>query len=259
MSQPLVSGLMVTKNRIRLARRAISCFAKQTWENKELVIIDDGKQDYTPILEPYRDRFLIQYHRVEPMPGKLYLGGLRNISLERATGDYCMQWDDDEWYHPDRITAQMRLIEEGQDVCVLKYTLMHLDSPEFVDHIYRASLGKGTPGTIIHKRSTARYPNTPKEEDSVYLQSLSRKASVGVMGPESSYLFIRCFHGENTWDREHFLRRLRRTIADRFHYLNATFIRRDIFSHPAFQLTQQEVASARLFLQESREFGLLCT
>src|SRR5262245_57789486 len=101
MAHALVSCLMVTRNRAKLARRAIACFQAQTWANKELVIVDDGDEDYAPVLAPYRRDLHIVYHRLPPDPART-LGAARNISLELASGDYCAQWDDDEWYHPER-------------------------------------------------------------------------------------------------------------------------------------------------------------
>ena len=65
MSNP-VSCLMVTRNRVDLARRAVTCFEAQEWSDKELVIVDDGDDDYTPMLAPFIARGLtIRYHRIE--------------------------------------------------------------------------------------------------------------------------------------------------------------------------------------------------
>ncbi len=44
-----VSCVMVTANRAALARRAVDCFLRQRWANRELVVVDDGEQDYTPL------------------------------------------------------------------------------------------------------------------------------------------------------------------------------------------------------------------
>ena len=257
MPQPLVSCLMVTKNRAKLAKRAVRCLAEQSWDNKELVIIDDGEEDYEPNLEPFRDRLTIRYQRIEPRPGELFLGGLRNLSLEQATGDYCMQWDDDEWYHPDRIATQMKRIEEGYDAVVLRYTLMHLDSPDFVEHPYRTHLRRGTPGTIVHRRSDVRYPNTRKAEDSEYLNDLRQQMKVSMLGADQSHLFVRCFHGKNTWDRDHFFRRLHRTPNEMVNYVVAKHLRGDLLKHPAFSLSGTERRAARAFIEASRELGLL--
>ena len=251
-----VSCLMVTRNRTRLARRAIECFVAQTWPNKELVIVDDGEQDYAPVLANYQRDHRIVYRRLPPDSART-LGTARNISLELAAGDYCAQWDDDEWYHPERISAQMAGILAGADAVVLKYTLMHLDTADFTPHPYRAHLRGGTPGTILHRRGEVRYPEFRKNEDAVYLAQWSARARVKVLDRSHSNLFIRCFHGENTWAREHFLRRLRTTRIDQWRHFVATRLREDLFSHPAFRLTTLERESVERFLSESRALGLL--
>jgi glycosyltransferase involved in cell wall biosynthesis len=247
---------MVTRNRASLARRAVACFHAQTWPNKELIVVDDGEEDYAPVLAPYQRDHRILYHRLPPDPNRT-LGAARNISLDLASGDYCAQWDDDEWYHPERIQNQMARIAAGAEAVVLTYTLMHLDTPDFAAHPYRAHLRGGTPGTVLHKKSAVRYPELRKNEDAVYLARLAETARVAALDRSGSHLFIRCFHGDNTWDREHFLRRLRTTNLDKWRYYVATRVRNDLFSHPAFQLNAIEREAIERFLAESRQVGVL--
>lgn len=253
---PLVSCLMVTRNRPLLARRAIECFASQKWPNKELVIVDDGERDYQEVLGPYEGQHRIIYERLPPEPERT-LGAARNVSLELATGQYCVQWDDDEWYHPDRIALQMAAITPRTEAVVLKYTLMHLDTAEYIAHPYRGYVRGGTPGTILHRRSHVRYPELRKNEDSVYLGRLRESTEVAVLGRSYSHLFIRCFHGENTWTREHFLRRLHTTRLDQWRYFVAMRLRHDLFSHHAFQLEPLEQDAFSRFLSQSRAGALL--
>jgi glycosyltransferase involved in cell wall biosynthesis len=255
MSTPLVSALMVTRNRGHLARLAIHCFAAQTWPHKELVIVDDGSEDYEPIIAPYRGRITVHYHRIVN-DGTLLLGGLRNLSLERAGGEFLTQWDDDEWYHPRRIEAQMTALEAMRlDAVTLRWTLMHLDAPGFTGHLYRTGLRAGTPGTILQRRSVVRYENLRRGEDSIYRNRLARSCRVGVMREPHSHLFIRCYHGENTWDLAHFTERLHARPVDKLHWLRARYLARDIFTHPAFRLTALEREAAALFLEDRRARG----
>lgn len=256
MDQPLVSCLMVTRDRARLARRALRCFAEQTWRNKELVIVDDGDEDYGPMLSPFRADHTVHYHRIDNAEG-LRLGGLRNLSLDLAGGAYCCQWDDDEWYHPRRIELQVHAMEaQGLDACVLEQTLMHVDTPRMAAHPYRADAGGGTPGTICHKKTDLRYPDQRRAEDARFLDRLRKEMRVGVVDGPHSHLFIRCYHGDNTWDVAHFAKRLRRTPGKLFH-LAVAKLRGDIFSHPSFRLSPEERGAIECFFADSRELGLL--
>lgn len=257
MTSPRVSCLMVTRNRAALARRAVQCCAHQTWPDLELVVVDDGEESYEPVLARYRDRLRIVYHRVAP-DSTHRLGALRNLTLEQATGEYCAQWDDDDWYHPERIETQMRaLTATGSNAVLLRETLMHLDTERFRMHPFRTELRRGTPGSILHRRTEVRYPNLARSEDSVFRRRLTARMKLGIVNAPHAHLFIRCFHGANTWDERHFSERLHYTWTDRAHYVWARLVRRDLFTHPRFRLTPAEEDAFRLFVAESRALGLL--
>ena len=149
-----------------------------------------------------------------------------------------MQWDDDEWYHPARIRVQMAL--RGTRAAVaLKWTLMHLESEQRGTLAFRADSGVATPGTVLHRRDAARYPNLSRNEDGVFLTAL-RKRGLLALDEAHSHLFVRCFHGGNTWDENHFLRRLRRRPQDWLPYLRALAVN-DLTVHPAFHLVGREL------------------
>jgi len=257
--RPLVSCIMITRNRARLARRAVHCFVQQSWPSRELVIIDDGSEDYEPMLAPYRDRAAIRYRRIPEEPGRR-LGGLRNLGLEHASGDWCVQWDDDEWYHPERVAVQLEACRSrGLDAVLLRSTLMHIDLPAYRGRPYRGANRHGTPGTIMHRRTELRYRNIPglEGEDSNFRNDLRRRHRVGLLPEPHAHLFIRCYHSGNTWDLRHFTAYLRRGVPDRLRYLWARYLARDLFRHPRFRLTPAERETTAQFLRDSRELGLL--
>ena len=248
---------MVTRNRAALARRALLCLRNQTWPNLDLVIVDDGEESYESLVAEFEDDFPIHYHRMKPNP-ELKLGGLRNLSEDLAEGEYLVQWDDDEWFHPDRISYQMETLrEQNLDAVILRWTLVHLDSPEFVNHPYRSGLVRGVPGTILHRRTSARYPNWRRHEDAVFRRRVKRRGRLGIATGGHAHLFIRCFHGTNTWDEKHFTERLHYTWRDKLRYLRARFIDGDVLTLPAFNLNIDEIASVERMIRESRELGLL--
>ena len=53
MNGPLVSGLLVTGDRVTMAKRAIRSFAAQTHANRELVVVTDGSPRVRHALELY--------------------------------------------------------------------------------------------------------------------------------------------------------------------------------------------------------------
>ncbi len=253
--RPKVSCLLVTANRLHLCRRAIRCYQNQTYPNKELVVIDDGNQDLSPIFSVLPADELI-YVRIEPDLDNV-LGKLRNVALETATGEYMAQWDDDDWYHPERLERQASVLDNGMDACVLGAALMHLDTEEFFDHPYVGILKDGVPGTIMHRRDCRiRYPELPRAEDTVFLNAWLGRRFTRL--PDSEYyLFIRCFHGKNTWEESHFLSRMRNTFPDLLSYLWYRYARRDLFEHGRFKIgeTGREVFAA--YLKDSIDLDIL--
>ena len=254
---PKVSCLMVTADRPDLCRRAIRCYNRQTYTNKELVVVDDGNTDLTPVLSSVPDDELT-YLRLTG-GSNFVLGKLRNIALDTASGDIFTQWDDDEWYHPERIEKQVEILLEGYDACCLEATLMHISDEEFFNHPYIGHLRKGVPGSIMHYASEdIRYPELKRAEDSIYLEKWLKKEYT-MLSREKAYLFIRCFHGENTWGKKHFLTRMRNNIPDTLSYLWYRFVRKNIFLHPRFNLNEKAKEAFRLYLEDSRELELLET
>lgn len=246
---------MVTANRKHLMRRSILCFQNQTYENKEMVVVDDGEQNLEEVLQTLPASQL-KYLKLEQDPSNT-LGKLRNRSLEAATGDYLVQWDDDDWYHPERIAKQAEIIQDGYDACCLSSALMHLDEEPFMNHPYVGHLPEGIPGSIMHKTSAEiRYPHTRRAEDTVYLKQWMKKQYHQL--PDSySHLFIRCYHGENTWEKEHFLRRVRNNPKDALLYFWHKMIKGNLFDHPRFQLSSTAKEAFQFYLKDSKKVGLL--
>lgn len=252
---PKVSCLTVTANRKHLMQRAIRCFRQQTYQNKELVIVDDGEEDLTDLLTSFPED-QVRYIRLEKKPDNT-LGKLRNLTLEEATGDFLVQWDDDDWYHPERISIQVQTLLDGYDACCLSGALMHLDEEPFMQHPYVGNLPDGIPGSIMHRADeTIRYPHTRRAEDTVYLKEWMNKRYLQ-LPDDYSHLFIRCYHGDNTWEKEHFLRRIRNNPKDALLYAWHKVIKGKLFDHPRFQLSKAQKEAFRMYLDDSRALHLL--
>lgn len=249
-----VSCLIVTADRKPLLRRSLRSFRRQTHRNRELVVVDNGREPVEDLLADLPgDR--VRYVRMDPSEDHI-LGDLRNISLEHATGDYLMCWDDDDWFHPDRISIQLAALDEGYDACCLMGNLFHIDDAELMDHPYRGYLPNGSPSSIIHRRDPdIRYPSLPREEDTVYLEKW-RKRRYRKLPLSYSYLFVRCFHGTNVSGKKHFLRRLRNSPLNWLRYIWYRYAKGDLLEHPKFRLTARERESFQMFMKDSRELDL---
>lgn len=97
---------MPTWNRRSFIQAALDCWLKQTYENRELIILDDGDigQCYIGLQHPR-----IRYEFLQKRP---VFGTKRNLINCLAGGDIICHWDDDDWSAPDRIEDQVQRLQE---------------------------------------------------------------------------------------------------------------------------------------------------
>lgn len=251
-----VSCLVVTADRRELLKRSLFCYKNQSHENTELVVVDNGEDTIKDLLSEFPAEEL-KYIRIEPSPENI-LGEMRNVSLEHATGEFITCWDDDDWFHPDRIKIQLNvLLDEGADACCLTTSLMHLNNEKFLKHPYKGTLKDGVPPSILHRNDDSiRYPSLNRHEDTRFLKQWKKKRYTQLPS-EYAYLFIRCYHGTNTWEQNHFVRRIRNSPASLIQYFWYAKVKGKLFDHPTFQLTEKQQEAFEQFLEDSSQFNLL--
>ena len=102
-----VSSIITTHNRLPLLKRAIESVFAQTYNNIELIVVDDGSTDGT---EEYCKSQQFIYIRI--LPGQGHGGNYaRNLGIKAASGEYCAFLDDDDYWLPKKIEKQVALIE----------------------------------------------------------------------------------------------------------------------------------------------------
>jgi glycosyltransferase involved in cell wall biosynthesis len=195
---PLISCLMVTKNRANLAKISISCFLNQTYPNKELVIVDDGESsELQEFVRQLNHPQISHYHL--PSQG-LTLGELRNISVAKATGSYLSQWDDDDLSDPSRLESQMTAIRSLKaDGCFLDTLYMWWpDRQRLIES--RRRIWEGT--LVCRKDIFPVYPSLRRGEDTEVVQLLLENHRIAAINRPHLYLYG--IHQNNTWNAEHF-------------------------------------------------------
>lgn len=255
-NQPLVSCVMVTADRHTLCRRAIRSWAEQDWENREFVILDNGTEPMEDLLSdlPYGR---VVYKHVANNPDTT-IGELRNRSLDMVNGDFVVpQWDDDDWSAPDRITRQMGALEaRNADAVTLYATLMHVDEEPWFDHPFYGLLKGGVPPTILHRRDDSiRFPELRRTSDTTFKHAWMERR-YHIMPMADAHLHLRYFHGENLWEQEHFIRRMRNTPKDLIAYGWHKFVRRNVLGHPRFRISDEARRAFEIYLRHSRECGI---
>lgn len=106
--RPLVTAIVTTHNRLDLLKRAIKSIQEQTYENIELIVVDDASEDGT---ESYCKSQSFSYIRIakEDSRGGNYA---RNIGISKAKGEYIAFCDDDDYWLPSKVEKQLLLIEQ---------------------------------------------------------------------------------------------------------------------------------------------------
>lgn len=108
---PLVSILMLTYNRAHFIGEAIQSVLTQTYQNFELIIIDDGSTDDTSeVVSSFKDSRI----RYIPHTENKGLIARRQESLTYVTGTYVAILDsDDIWISQDKLASQVAYLEEN--------------------------------------------------------------------------------------------------------------------------------------------------
>ena len=193
---PLVSCLMPTRGRFHLAKIAVGLFRRQTWPNKELVVVLHGGGNALADWIASLDDPTI---RVSNADARMTLGELRNHSVAEARGHYICQWDDDDLSHPARIEAQMgALLATRSRACLFSRVILwfprtpRLAFTEF--HAFEGTL-------LCEKAAVPHFPALSLGEDTPTITEILKANPFVLLDVPELYVYVA--HGSNTWRDAH--------------------------------------------------------
>jgi len=108
-SSPLVSVIMNCYNSDRFLKEAIDTIYAQSYPNWEIIFWDNVSTDQSASIAKSYDSRTKYYCADETAP----LGEARNLAMRKATGKYITFLDCDDLYMPEKLQAQVDLMEEG--------------------------------------------------------------------------------------------------------------------------------------------------
>lgn len=118
-SLPTVSVIIPTYNRAHLVGRAIQSVFNQTYQDFEVIVVDDGSTDNTEeVVENFRDHRIRYMRHSEncgyPIPC--------NTGIKVARGEYIAFLDSDDEWLPEKLRHQLNIFQEANEDVGLVYS-----------------------------------------------------------------------------------------------------------------------------------------
>ncbi|MDH4320761.1 MAG: glycosyltransferase [Desulfobulbaceae bacterium] len=199
---PLISCIMPTRGRPEYVRQALCYFARQDYPVKELLVIYEKETDLPHSMQD------MPRVRLVKSPVGASIGEKRNRGCEQACGEIIAQWDDDDWYAPDRLTRQARPLIAGLSEISGLYNAGYYEveggrywrcSPELFERMF---VGGVFGGTLVYRRAIwggeVRYPDTSLREDADFLV-LARRHGARLLRTDGDGIYLYIRHGRNSW------------------------------------------------------------
>jgi glycosyltransferase involved in cell wall biosynthesis len=117
MTYPKVSVILPTYNRVEYIKQSIVSVLKQTLENIELIVIDDGSEDNTENVVVG-----ISDERIKYVKNKTNIGVTKSLNrgIEIASGKYIARIDDqDEWGDDNKLKKQVGFLEDNEEYVLI--------------------------------------------------------------------------------------------------------------------------------------------
>ncbi len=123
-SQPLVSVIVPVYNGEKHLKRCLKSILRQTYDNLEILCLDDGSSDRSPeILDAYQKKYPDKMRVIHQE--NMGTGRTRNRAMSLAKGTYLMFSDNDDLYDRDYVETMVSYIEEGQlDMVIAGYRMV---------------------------------------------------------------------------------------------------------------------------------------
>jgi len=178
--------------------RAIRCWQKQTYPDRELIVVGDGLESVADLVPA--DPRISYVH----LPGERVLGAKFNECLALAPGPYLAFWDDDDWHSPKRLAAMMdAMAPVGAEIAGTSSMLAYRprDRKTF---LYKNPLNPLVtpyliPGTIVFAKSlwaTHPFPELKRAVDTHWIITLLGNRTFARV--DDPWLYIAMVHEDNT-------------------------------------------------------------
>ncbi|MEA5511022.1 glycosyltransferase family 2 protein [Crocosphaera sp. UHCC 0190] len=150
-NNPLVSVIIPAYNAEEFIVKTLQSVVNQTYQNLEIIVIDDGSQDGT---KTQVDLFIKKDERIK----YLYqinagVAAARNLGIETATGEFIAPIDADDIWYPQNIEKQVKaMISGGNQVGLVYSWSVDIDENDRLTGAFRATEIEGSvyPTLVSH-------------------------------------------------------------------------------------------------------------
>lgn len=160
---PTVSVIIPTYNRANLVGKAIKSVLSQTYQDFEIIVIDDGSTDNTEETVKSFNNFKIRYICHSDNRG---ISAARNTGIRASRGEYIALLDSDDEWLPEKLDKQIKILQDGPPELGVVYSdLLYIDengknmnklrNPKKEGYIYEDLLGEnciGPPSTLLIRK-----------------------------------------------------------------------------------------------------------
>jgi glycosyltransferase involved in cell wall biosynthesis len=142
-NKPLVSAIIIFLNEERFLQEAIASVFAQTYNQWELLLVDDGSSDgSTQIARRWAEQHPDKVHYFEHQGHENRgMSASRNLGVRKASGKYISYLDGDDVWRPHKLKEQVAILEANPDADMVYAPLqmwfswtgkphdLHLDQP----------------------------------------------------------------------------------------------------------------------------------
>ena len=116
---PVVSIIIPTLNRPHFIKEALESVLRQTYQNFEILVVNDGGKDISETIESLNHKGKIVYLWQKETKGP---SAARNLALKAARGKYIAYLDDDDIFYPNHLETLVGFLEKSD------FTVAYTDS-----------------------------------------------------------------------------------------------------------------------------------
>jgi glycosyltransferase involved in cell wall biosynthesis len=190
----LISCTLPTRGRQRWATQAVACFLSQTYENKELIILDDQRDPSFPKGNNGFPSNVIYISHTEPWN----IAQKRNRIVKYAGGQILCHFDSDDWSDVSRLESQINFMNETKKAIVGFKSIWFVNEET---HQVWKYVGRWAVGTsLMYTRQywmTHPFPEQKQTgSDSVFIQAADKTKDTAAV--DAGELMVARIHSENS-------------------------------------------------------------